>query len=54
MGDYHHIYFAYIHPYKVQVVINVQLDYNYEIFWRGILIIISSDFHSVYCTLVAH
>jgi hypothetical protein len=30
--DYHYIYFAYIHPYKVQVATNVQLDYNYKIF----------------------
>jgi hypothetical protein len=30
--DYHHIYFAYIYPYRVQVATNVQLNYNYENF----------------------
>jgi hypothetical protein len=47
MDDYHHIYFAYIHLYRVQVATNVQLDYNYETFWCGILIINSSYFQSV-------
>jgi len=47
MIDYHHIYFVYIHPYKVQVATNVKLNYNYEIFWHEILIINSSYFHTI-------
>jgi hypothetical protein len=47
MINYHYIYFAYIRPYRVPVATNVQLNYNYEIFWRGILIINSSYFHVV-------
>jgi hypothetical protein len=46
-GDYHHIHFAYIHLYKVKVATNVQLDFNYEIFWHDILITNSIYFHSV-------
>ncbi len=45
--DYHCIYFAYIHLYRVQVATNVQLNYNYEIFKCDILIINSSYFHIV-------
>jgi hypothetical protein len=45
--DYHHIYFPCILMYRVQVTTNVQLNYNYEIFWCGILIINSSYFHIV-------
>jgi len=47
MVDYHYIYFMYIRLYIVQVATNVQLNYNYDIFWRDILIINSSYFHFV-------
>ncbi len=45
--DYHRIYFVYIRPYTVQVATNMQLNCNYEIFWRDILIINSLYFHIV-------
>jgi hypothetical protein len=47
MVDYYHIYFLYIHPYRVEIATNVQLNYNDEIFWHGILIINSLYFHIV-------